>query len=69
MSESTSGFVLNDAREFSQPLLRGPRHFLGFIAPLHGRSNVKRNVAAASYSAGGSSHDSGQLARRDCPVV
>src|SRR5271166_274422 len=49
MSESTSGFVLNDAREFSQPLLRGPRHFLGFIAPLHGRSDVKRNVAAASH--------------------
>ena len=42
-------------------------HFLGFIAPLHSRSNVKRNVTAA-VSVGGSSHDSGQLARSDCPV-
>jgi len=40
--------------------------FLGFMAPLDGRSNVGRNVAAASSAAmAAASRDSGQRARSE----
>jgi len=32
----------------------GNRYFRGFIAPLHGRSDVEKNVATASTCQGGS---------------
>jgi hypothetical protein len=38
---------LNDAREFRSPCCAELLYFLGFIAPLHDRSAVKKNVAAA----------------------
>ncbi|HXW13697.1 MAG TPA: hypothetical protein VEN79_04235 [Terriglobia bacterium] len=40
--------ALNDAREFRGPPLREPLCFLGFIALPHDRSDVEKNVAAAS---------------------
>jgi hypothetical protein len=45
----------NDAREFRSLPLRDLLCFLGSIAPLHGRSDVEKNVAAASFCEGSSS--------------
>jgi len=48
MPEFPKGLRLNDAREFRGPPLREPLCFLGFIALLHHRSEVEKDVAAAS---------------------